>query len=192
MENYHIGAYLILQYGLISALIKNQEPLLRSSFSNGILGSILILLGSVASLFSIVVYLNIWGIIYGLLYWIISSVMIIFIINVTKIVKYTDGLALILGFIGFIIGIFIIFQDFIINNTTESTSIFKWSWVIFFISMPFVVVFSMFIRGINNDKNIIYFGADADYRAHPKLAILGSFVSGIIWASFITLIITSI
>ncbi|WP_217544699.1 hypothetical protein [Vibrio metschnikovii] len=65
----------------------------------------------------------------------------------------------------------------------------EWSWKIFLIILPVAIIFSMFSRGAMNAQNVAKHGPEADYRANPSMAILGSIVGGIVWASVITVII---
>lgn len=65
----------------------------------------------------------------------------------------------------------------------------EWSWKVFFIALPIVIIFSMLSRGAMNAKNVAKHGFDADYRANPRMAIFGSVVGGIFWTAIITAII---
>lgn len=65
----------------------------------------------------------------------------------------------------------------------------EWSWKVFFITLPIMIIYSMFSRGYMNAHNVAKHGDKADYKQNPKMALFGSIGSGAIASVIITVII---
>jgi len=65
----------------------------------------------------------------------------------------------------------------------------EWSWKIFFITLPIMIIYSMFSRGYMNAQNVAKHGDKADYKKNPKMALFGSIGVGVITSVIITIII---
>mgnify|MGYP000244645141 FL=1 len=65
----------------------------------------------------------------------------------------------------------------------------EWSWKVFFITLPIMIIYSMFSRGYMNAQNVAKHGDKADYKQNPKMALFGSIGSGAIASVIITVII---
>lgn len=68
----------------------------------------------------------------------------------------------------------------------------NWSWSLFAILALPCIIFSQFARGAMNARNITRYGPAANYANDPAGAILGSIVAGLIWASLITVILSTL
>ncbi len=65
----------------------------------------------------------------------------------------------------------------------------EWSWKVFLITLPIMIIYSMFSRGNMNAQNVAKYGDKADYKKNPKMALFGSIGSGAIASIIITVII---
>lgn len=61
-----------------------------------------------------------------------------------------------------------------------------WNWWIFIGLLIFFTLLSQVSRGVMNSSNIEKYGSRADYNAEPGMAIIGSVVSGAIYAAVFT------
>ena len=65
----------------------------------------------------------------------------------------------------------------------------QWSWLIFVVAFPIATAFSMYTRGKMNSQNVASYGPEADYRHNLGGAIIGSAITGAIYAAIITAVI---
>ena len=71
----------------------------------------------------------------------------------------------------------------------ETRLVMDWSWSVYFVALPIMIIISMFTRGAMNAQYVQKYGAESDYKAHPRMAIFGSLFGGAVWAAIITLVI---
>jgi len=64
-----------------------------------------------------------------------------------------------------------------------------WSWKVFLIALPIMVIVSMFSRGALNARNVANYGSEADYQSNSVMTFIGSLFGGVVWAAIITAII---
>ena len=51
---------------------------------------------------------------------------------------------------------------------------------LFFVALPIAFIFAMLSRGATNTKNVAKYGQEADYRASPGIALLGSALGSVL------------
>lgn len=89
MEQLEITAWLFLSGTIIQTMIFNIPKPMKSSLSNGWLGTLSIYMGFASALISLYLFFSIWGML-GLLYWFIGGLVISFIARFGMIYK-ADG-----------------------------------------------------------------------------------------------------
>jgi hypothetical protein len=65
----------------------------------------------------------------------------------------------------------------------------EWSWKVFFVTLPITIIFSMFMTGAANQRNVAKYGHKADFRVNPGRAVITCIFTGAVWAALITAII---
>lgn len=48
-----------------------------------------------------------------------------------------------------------------------------WSWKVFLIALPIMVIVSMFSRGALNARNVANYGSEADYQSNSVMTFIG-------------------